>query len=198
MNRQLHVALRALCRHPHIHRSGFTTKTAFAPKNTSQTQDDAKQDPAVAIEDSSLPGEYAQSTNLPLEQSNSRRQIRVDTYLASLREQGVSPTLVDIERFRPRRRPPSESVQYPAAYNALVERLCKSFTKDQLRRLGELYGLEKKWTRNGRRIAEYASSIMEKQWGWENLKEVERRKRDMTETTTRCTPSQLDFCSEPY
>jgi hypothetical protein len=116
------------------------------------------------------------------------KQVKVDAYLASLRETGRAPSIADIEKFKPKRRPSSDSPNYPAAYKNLLERLCKSFTKSQLRSLAKSYGLDIKWTRYGRKQAEYAECIMEKQWGWENLKEVIRRKRDLSEMLTRCTP----------
>lgn len=75
-----------------------------------------------------------------------------------------------------------------------MDTLCRSFSKDQLRKFTELYNLDPIWTRCSRRKVEYAESIIEKQWNWPSLKEIERRQRDRTEVvikTFSVTPSQL-------
>lgn len=182
MNRQLHISLRALCRLQHSHQcSYYSTRSAL--KIASSAMDGEK----VGRENILFEATALDTIDGGETKEHLRRQIKVDTFLASLRTDNIVPSIEDIERFKPKQRPLSDSPQYPTAYNNLLERLCKSFTKEQLRRLGELYGLERKWTRRKRRIADYAEAIMEKQWGWENLRELERRKRDATETTTRCT-----------
>lgn len=111
---------------------------------------------------------------------------RVDEHLAALRVGGIEPRLEDLERCRPRKRPHGNSPGYADAYNNLVDRLCRTFSKSQLRRLGKEYCLPWKWTRSGRRKAEYAESIIEKQWGWENLNELAREKRDTSEVVVKC------------
>lgn len=111
---------------------------------------------------------------------------RVDEHLAALRAGGFEPRLEDLERCRPRNRPQGDEPGYADAYNNLVDRLCRTFSKSQLRRFGEEYGLESKWTRSGRRKVEYAESIIEKGWEWENLKELARRKRDTSEVVVKC------------
>ena len=193
MNRQLHVALRRLCRQSHVHRRNYSANPILTRQPIQQGDLTLVQQhtQSVGDEDASPFNERHIETNdrssqNPNERPKSRKQLRTDMYLASLHEQGTLPSIEDIERFRPEERLPVDSPKYPIAYKNLIGRLCKSFTKDQLRHLGELYGLEKKWTRHGRRIAEYAESIIDKQWGWENLKEVERRTRDSTEMVTKC------------
>ncbi|KAG2149896.1 hypothetical protein BD769DRAFT_1409087 [Suillus cothurnatus] len=119
---------------------------------------------------------------------------RVDLYLASIHAAGLEPTLDDIERCRPKRHSSPESSKYAEEYNNLLDTLCRSFSKDQLRNFTELYNLDPIWTRSSRRKVEYAESIMEKQWNWPSLKEIERRQRDKTEVvikTFTVNPSQL-------
>ena len=124
--------------------------------------------------------------NLGTNQRSRLEQNNVDTYLASLRVGGIEPTLEDLERLRPKKRPPSHSSKYPEAYNELMDRLCRTFSKDQLREFGEQLEFDEIWTRSNRRKVEYAETILEKAWGWDNLKEIERRKRDMSEVLVKC------------
>ncbi|KAF9229400.1 hypothetical protein BS17DRAFT_675151, partial [Gyrodon lividus] len=119
---------------------------------------------------------------------------RVDRYLASIRAAGLEPTLEDVERCRPEKHSRPESLWYAEEYTNLLEALCRSFSKDQLRRFTELYKLDPIWTRSSRRKIEYAESIIEKAWGWPSLKEIERKQRDRTEVVVKTfpvTPNQL-------
>lgn len=130
----------------------------------------------------------------PSQSRNPLEPTRVDLYLASIHAAGLEPTLDDIERCRPKRHSSPESSKYAEEYNNLLDTLCRSFSKDQLRKFTELYNLDPIWTRCSRRKAEYAESIIEKQWNWPSLKEIERRQRDRTEVvikTFSVNPSQL-------
>lgn len=130
----------------------------------------------------------------PLQSRNPLEPTRVDLYLASIHAAGLEPTLDDIERCRPKRHSTPESSKFAEEYNDLLDTLCRSFSKDQLRKFTELYNLDPIWTRSSRRKVEYAESIMEKQWNWPSLKEIERRQRDKTEVvikTFSVNPSQL-------
>lgn len=111
---------------------------------------------------------------------------KVDLYLASLRAAGLEPTLVDIERCRPHRHSHPSSPEYAEDYRNLVDTLCRSFSKEQLRHFGELYDLDPIWTRSSRRKVEYAETIIEKQWNWPSLKEIERQTRGRTEVHVKC------------
>jgi len=137
-----------------------------------------------------------------LQSRNPLEPTRVDLYLASIHAAGLEPTLDDIERCRPRRHSSQESLKYAEEYNDLLDTLCRSFSKDQLRKFTELYQLDPIWTRASRRKIEYAESIIEKQWNWPSLKEIERRKRDRTEVVVKsqfysinCAYSEPDFHS---
>lgn len=121
----------------------------------------------------------------PLQSRNPLEPTRVDLYLASIHAAGLEPTLDDIERCRPKKHSSPESSKYAEEYNNLLDTLCRSFSKDQLRKFTELYQLDPVWTRTSRRKVEYAESIIEKQWNWPSLKEIERRKRDRTEVVVK-------------
>lgn len=111
---------------------------------------------------------------------------RLDRYLASIRAADLEPTLDDIERCKPESFSRPDSSRYATEYMGLLETLCRSFSKDQLRRFTELYKLDSIWTRSSRRKTEYAESIIEKAWGWPSLKEIERKRRDATEVLVKC------------
>lgn len=111
---------------------------------------------------------------------------RLDRYLSSIRAADLEPTLDDIERCKPQSFLRPDSSRYAAEYTNLLETLCRSFSKDQLRRFTELYKLDSIWTRSSRRKTEYAESIIEKAWGWPSLKEIERKRRDTTEVLVKC------------
>lgn len=114
---------------------------------------------------------------------------RLDRFLASIKATDLGPTLDDIERCRPESFSRPDSSRYAAEYTNLLEALCRSFSKDQLRRFTELYELDPIWTRSSRRKTEYAESIIEKAWGWPSLKEIERKRRDTTEVLVKCQSS---------
>lgn len=103
---------------------------------------------------------------------------KVDAYLASLRVEGIEPTLADLERLAPKRIPSPNSPKYAEAYNKALSRLCRTFSKDQLRRFCHELHLASK---RSRRKVDFAEAIMEKAWGWKNLQELEEQKRGASE-----------------
>ncbi|KAI0830635.1 hypothetical protein BC628DRAFT_1416167 [Trametes gibbosa] len=113
---------------------------------------------------------------------------RVQTYLASINASGLQPTLEDLERCRPSRRPSPHSPQYVETYNELLNTLSRSFTKEQLRQfLVQSLGTSRH-CRTHRKKVEYAESIIEQMWQWPTLKDVEKAKRDRTEVVTKLLP----------
>lgn len=110
---------------------------------------------------------------------------KVDMYLASLRAGGIEPVLDDLEACRPSFKPPPEAKYYAAAYQEVVDRLCRTFSKAQLRDFCLQYGIEGKLTGKKQRKDGYVEWILTKQWGWDNLKEVERGRRDRTEVISK-------------
>ena len=73
-------------------------------------------------------------------------------------------------------------MQYSDEYNALLDKLCRSFSRQQLRAFTILYKLD---LRAIRAKIEYAEAIIEKQWGWPSLKEAQKRLRDRTEVSVK-------------
>ncbi|KAI0331950.1 hypothetical protein GY45DRAFT_1299916 [Cubamyces sp. BRFM 1775] len=113
---------------------------------------------------------------------------RVQSYLASINASGAEPTLEDLEQCRPSKQPQPHSPRYVQAYTELIATLCRSFTKEQLRKfLVQTLGTSRHCATN-RKKAEYAESILEKLWGWPTLKELEKAKRDRTEVLTKVLP----------
>jgi hypothetical protein len=140
-----------------------------------------------------LQGDAGQQAPKPTEGGNGSRSIarnplepnKVDLYLTSLSAAGPEPTLVDIERCRPKGHSDPLSPQYAEDYNALVDTLCRSFTKKQLRRFVDLYGIPGLRSRSTRKL-QYAENIIEKQWDWPSLKDMQNLRRDATEVSTKC------------
>lgn len=127
----------------------------------------------------------------------------VDLHLASLQMAGLEPTLSDIDRCRPADHGEPESHQYAHEYRVLCDTLLRTFSKRQLRRFGEMYDLDSKWTRPSRRKIDYAEAIIEQAWKWPSLSEIEKQKMDRTQIEEKCgcyVPSRLlrlltaDFC----
>ena len=107
----------------------------------------------------------------------------LELYLKKILESGSDPTLLDIERCRPERHTENvESMRYVQEYNALVEKLCRSFSRRQLREFTILYNLDLRAIRTKHQFAEL---IIEKQWKWPSLKEVQKRHRDRTEISVK-------------
>jgi hypothetical protein len=95
----------------------------------------------------------------------------------------VAPTIEDVERHRPTKHtdPERDLKAYAEEYHELTDKLCRSFSKEQLRQALKLYGtvLLKKATK-----LELAEAIVERHWDWPSLTEMERQKRDRTEIST--------------
>lgn len=108
---------------------------------------------------------------------------KVEAYLAAIRAGRNEVTLADIERIKPHRHSDPGSRQYANDYNALLDTLCRSFNNKQLRKFGKLYGLETppkatKW--------DHAMIIIEKQWNWPSLSEIQQNQRDRSEICEKC------------
>lgn len=85
-----------------------------------------------------------------------------------------------------------DSPEYIEQYHRLVDTLCRSFSKTQILRFARIYALQGVNTKTKK--IEMAEAIIERKWGWPNLLEVEKAKRDRTEVVTEAfpvTPSQL-------
>ena len=69
-------------------------------------------------------------------------------------------------------------------FRSVLDRLDRSFTKEQLRRFAEKYQLDPWLWRSHRRKADYARAVVENAWGWPSLRDIERNKREKTEIMT--------------
>jgi hypothetical protein len=108
---------------------------------------------------------------------------RLELYLKQIRDSGPDPTLLDIERCRPDGHTPNvNSPQYADEYNALVDKLCRSFSRQQLREFNIMlkFYLPAKAYKH-----QFAEAIIEKLWNWPSLKELQKRHRDRTEISVK-------------
>ncbi|EKM83793.1 hypothetical protein AGABI1DRAFT_124120 [Agaricus bisporus var. burnettii JB137-S8] len=103
-------------------------------------------------------------------------------------QENADITLVDLESFRPKSHPPVGTAEYDVAYQALMDRLDRSFTSKQLRRFLGVYGMRvsSKMRKRGA-----AATIIEKQWGWPSLAESQKlAKREMFSRAFPLKPEQ--------
>jgi hypothetical protein len=121
------------------------------------------------------------------EKSPSRRNPlepnKLDVFLASLHAAGREPTIIDLEYCRPQTHSSPDTHKYAEEYNDLVDTLCRSFSKSQLRKFALHYQLPRTSSMRKEQIAEH---IIEKQWDWPSLRAIEKRKRDATEVSQKC------------
>lgn len=121
------------------------------------------------------------------ERITSRRNLlehtKVQEYLDFVASANNTVTLADIERCRPPFHGAPGTPKYETDYNSLLETLVRSFSTKQLRQFLHLYQLDPprkrtKW--------HYAASIIERQWGWPSLTEIQKQQRDWTEVLYKC------------
>jgi hypothetical protein len=131
-------------------------------------------------------GKLAKKSRGPKEEISSHRnlleQTKVQEYLDFVASTNDSVTLADIERCRPLEHGVPGTQKYESHYNSLLDTLVRSFSTKQLRQFLHLYQLERprkhtKW--------HYAACIIERQWGWPSLPEIQKQQRDWTEVTYR-------------
>lgn len=110
---------------------------------------------------------------------------KVQDYLDSVAATRNTVTIADVERRRPAKHAIPGTPQYATEYNNLVDTLVLSFSQKQLREFVKLYGLEPPKDKKGK--YGWAMTIMEKQWDWPSLSEIEQRQRDWTEVSFMST-----------
>ncbi|KAI0721316.1 hypothetical protein C8T65DRAFT_800472 [Cerioporus squamosus] len=165
----------------------------FAALATQTRHEPGSQDSAPVAGPSRADASTALSSSVhPAAQQDDTAQetfARVQSYLAAVNESGIEPTLRDLEACRPSVMPPIHSPKYVQQYNDLINTLCRSFTKQQLRKfLVEALGTSKHCA-TSRKKTDYAESIMDQLWKWPTLTELERAKRDKTEVVTKVLPA---------
>ncbi|EPQ60733.1 hypothetical protein GLOTRDRAFT_124481 [Gloeophyllum trabeum ATCC 11539] len=103
--------------------------------------------------------------------------------LTSLIAARPSPlTLSDIERYRVARKSRQEEPSYVEEYNQLVDALCRAFSKGQLTKFARMYGMK---VGPKQKKIDIAEDIIEKQWQWPSLEEIEKQKRERTEVVEK-------------
>jgi hypothetical protein len=131
-----------------------------------------------------IPGKPAKKLRRPKEETISHRNLlertKVQEYLDFVASTNDTVTLADIERCRPPEHGDPGTPEYESGYNSLLDTLVRSFSTKQLRQFLHLYQLDPprkrtKW--------HYAVSIIEHQWGWPSLTEIQKQQRDWTEVT---------------
>ncbi|EIN14190.1 hypothetical protein PUNSTDRAFT_56632 [Punctularia strigosozonata HHB-11173 SS5] len=130
---------------------------------------------AKAIESKLASRDFSEPTNL-------------ERWLAELSTGSLDPSLQDLERLKPEKLPNPDSDGYPAEYSALADLLCRTFSKAQLNRFVEMYSMEGWLCNPKRKKVEFAETIIERQWGWPSLLELENQKRDRTEVEVKDFP----------
>lgn len=205
MQQSLHQSLRLLCRH-HCRRRLYSA-AATQPKQTSDSTGHGDNVPSSSrqVENASSSTKAEKKTNskkanarpvVPLPVSDGLRLgSRTESYLASLRAEGKEPSLDDLLRLKPSRKPPRpDSSGYASAYHDLLDRISLSFSKKQLYHFVRELGLG---LANGkeRKKTEYVEAIMG-EWGWPSLKDIEKKKKEASEITVQSEPecpSSLDI-----
>ena len=107
----------------------------------------------------------------------------VELYLNNLKTAGLEPTLGDLERCQPAGRSKPDSPQYEGQFEALVDRISRSFSKKQLRMFCAMYGLDSRYRLQKRKLV---LAIIEQQWKWPSLDEIKRRKIEETKIEHIC------------
>ncbi|KAL0951055.1 hypothetical protein HGRIS_007794 [Hohenbuehelia grisea] len=115
---------------------------------------------------------------------NLLERTKVEEHLEAIKATSSAPlTIEDLERYRPETPGDPDLPQYEADYKNLVNTLCNSFNRAQLRAFGQLYGLEPRFISSKRTKDQYARAIAEQRWGWVSLAEVQKRKEAWMPTT---------------
>lgn len=105
------------------------------------------------------------------------------------------PTAEDLARFRPQSYPIPGTEKYVERYKELVQTLCNSFSRSQLRGFYE-NGSRIKRLKINQKKPDFAKAIIEGDWTWPSLEGIEKANRERTEEVTRCTSQALSAVVE--
>ncbi|KAF8832436.1 hypothetical protein HHX47_DHR1001927 [Lentinula edodes] len=123
------------------------------------------------------------ATKLKGPSRNLLEESKIQSYLDRIAETGNTVTLADITRLRPNIHSDPETPEYEEEYNALIDRLCRSFSKKQLYSFVKM--LEIEGSRRGSAKRHSAVQIVEDGWNWPSLAKVKARKRDWSEVLSQ-------------
>lgn len=110
---------------------------------------------------------------------------KIQTYLDEIAETSNTVTLTDITRLRPSGHSNPHTEAYATEHQALVNRLCTSFSMEQLQKFGKMMEIER--YPRGKTKDYYAIRIIEGAWKWPSLTEMQEKKRDRSEVDYKCT-----------
>lgn len=105
-----------------------------------------------------------------------------ETFLSALRETAQEPTLADLDRFKPRHQPKLSSTEYETAWNAAVEAICKSFSRDQLRSMAQEVAHNVPLPE---RKIDCARLVLDRSWGWKNPEDIAKEEKLRVEVQAR-------------
>ncbi|KIK71110.1 hypothetical protein GYMLUDRAFT_315720 [Collybiopsis luxurians FD-317 M1] len=210
MSLALHVLKRQLCFCPHLQFSVTLIRRAQSTLIATTTQSSPRSEhsstipskvsapstatptsstlPKASHNASSNPKRLKKGNNKPkkVPPRNLLEESKIQSYLAEIAESSQMLTLEDIDRLRPAYHSPPESPKYEEEYNALVDKLCRSFSRKQLRNFVEMLEIEQPGSRAAKQA--FAVQIIEESWGWPSLAEIRAKKRDWSEIRSESFP----------
>jgi hypothetical protein len=117
---------------------------------------------------------------------------KTESYLSSLLADGGPPTLRDLERLKPSTHSNPQSKEYALEYSTVLDSICRSFTKHQLRCFSEDYGLQ---VGSNQRKMSCVEAIVEKAWRLPPPRGLKRARRGRTVISqSMCTLILMPIC----
>lgn len=165
---------------PHISAFAIRQRSSFPHSLALESTPASEPRKAKARRSTAVSSKKNEELSIP--RPNLLEQSKVQDYLDFVASSNNSVTLEDIERCKPKTHATPGTPDYAEDYNLAMENLVRSFSKAQLSRFLELYGLKPpvkrtKWY--------YAESIIEGQWKWPSLTDIQKRQRDWSEITIK-------------
>lgn len=155
---------------------------ATTVSNLSALEERVNDDP-LEVRDASKPVFLQRATEHGIDSAGPSSEPSItESYLLSLLTDGNMPTLHDLERLKPSEHSDPRSTAYAHEYKTLLDNICHSFSKDQLRSFSQEYGLQpgSKWKKSW-----FAEAIVEKAWHWPPFRDFKRAKKDRSEVASQ-------------
>ncbi|KIY45483.1 hypothetical protein FISHEDRAFT_76662 [Fistulina hepatica ATCC 64428] len=186
-------------------RQAYITSTAAAVQHVRQNHHDASAEASTSVAaelETPKGGKMASGTSIRRKKKAAvKSELVVDpddaTYKAELKTLLSANSVVkhlqaiasaretsfhDIESIVPQRSSPPGSDKYVEEYNNFLDKLLRSFSRKQLYRYSKQQKLP---ARSNTKKPDLCMYLMEKQWGWPSLSEIQRRQRDRSEILSR-------------
>jgi hypothetical protein len=164
------------------HRWLRCTRFATTVSNLSAFEERVNDDP-LEVRDASKPVFLQRATEHGIDSTGPSSEPSItESYLLSLLTNGNMPTLHDLERLKRSEHSDPRSTAYAHEYKTLLDNICHSFSKDQLRSFSQEYGLQpsSKWKKS-----RFAEAIVEKAWHWPPFRDFKRAKKDRSEVASQ-------------